>query len=145
MDPMRTRQSGVTLMELLTVIVILGIISSIAVPSYRSYLMRTNRSDAKSALMQIQAAQEKFYIQNNKYTNKLKEAPPAGLGLPEFSANRYYKLSVTLDADEQGYSAKAEPTTEGGQSSDAKCKDFTLDDSGARSVSGTSDAGFCWK
>lgn len=36
---MKSRQAGVTLMELLTVIVVLGILASIAVPSYRSYLM----------------------------------------------------------------------------------------------------------
>src|SRR5688572_12763220 len=109
---MRTRQTGVTLMELLTVIVILGVISAIAVPSYRNYLVRTNPSDAKSALMQIQAKQEKFYIQNNAYTDDLATKPPNGLVMAELTANRYYSLEVDLAADGQGYTATATPTEE---------------------------------
>jgi len=44
-------QRGVTLMELLTVIVILGILASIAFPSYRTYLIRAQRAEAKTALL----------------------------------------------------------------------------------------------
>jgi type IV pilus assembly protein PilE len=145
MDRMRTRQTGVTLMELLTVIVILGVISAIAVPSYRNYLVRTNRSDAKSALMQIQANQEKFYIQNNEYTDDLTTKSPNGLGMSELTANRYYRLEVKLDPDTQGYTATATPTEEGGQDDDKQCGVFSINDAGARGVTGTSSNAFCWK
>jgi type IV pilus assembly protein PilE len=144
-DCMRTRQTGVTLKELLTVIVILGVLSAIAVPSYRNYLIRTNRSDAKSALMQLQANQEKFYIQNNEYTDDLTTKSPNGLGMSELTANRYYTLAVDLDDDLQGYTATATPTAEGGQDSDKQCGVFSINDAGARSVTGTSDNAFCWK
>jgi type IV pilus assembly protein PilE len=144
-DRMRTRQTGVTLMELLTVIVILGVISAVAVPSYRNYLVRTNRSDAKSALMQIQANQEKFYIQNNEYTDDLATKSPNGLGMAELTANRYYRLNVDVDDDGQGYTATATPTEEGGQDDDKQCGTFSINDAGVRDVTGTSDMAFCWK
>ena len=78
---MRPTQNGVTLIELLTVIVVIGILASIAVPSYRNYLIRAQRTEATTALLNLQAAQEKFYLQNNAYTDQVAAAPPAGLGL----------------------------------------------------------------
>ena len=53
---MRPTQNGVTLIELLTVIVVLGILASIAVPSYRNYLLRAQRTEATTALLNLQAA-----------------------------------------------------------------------------------------
>src|SRR5690606_27341297 len=58
---------GVTLIELRPVIVVVAILRTIAVSSYRSYLLRTNRTEARMALLRVQAAQEKFFLQNNRY------------------------------------------------------------------------------
>ena len=62
--------SGVTLIELMTVVVVIGILAAIAVPSYRSYLLRANRTDAKRALLQVQAAEEKYYLSGQRYTTE---------------------------------------------------------------------------
>ena len=143
---MKSRQAGVTLIELLTVVVVLGILASIAVPSYRSYLVRTNRTDAKSALMQVQAAEEKYFLQYNKYTYDLTSAAPTGLGMSDLTANGYYTLSVKQrDKDEGGFIITATPTAQGGQSSDDKCGYFTIDDRGARGVQVAANAATCWK
>jgi len=64
----KRNQTGVTLLELMTVVVIIGVLTSIAIPSYRRYTLRAQRSDATAALLRIAAAQEKFYLQNNTYT-----------------------------------------------------------------------------
>lgn len=143
----RRALAGVTLIELLTVMVVIAILASIAVPSYRSYLLRANRSDAKSALMQLQVAQEKYFLQFNKYTNKVADAPPAGLGISDTTTHGYYKLTVpTLAADGQSYTAKATPIDGAGQSDDKKCKTFTIDDRGTKKIeSGTGDADSCWR
>lgn len=141
---MRSRQAGVTLIELLTVVVVLGILASIAVPSYRSYVMRTNRTDAKSALLQIQAAEEKYFLQYNKYTLDVKSAAPTGLGMSDTTANGFYTLSLAARST-SGYTASATPTTAGGQNSDSKCGTFTLDDTGVRGVSVTGNQALCWK
>ena len=44
------RQQGVTLIELVVVMIIVGILTAIAVPSYRNYVLRSQRSDAKDAV-----------------------------------------------------------------------------------------------
>ena len=141
-----SRQRGLTLMELLTVIVIIGVLASIAVPSYRSYLIRANRSDAKSALMQVQANQEKYYLQYNNYTDKVTDAPPTGLGMPGKTSHGFYEISIKAGADNQSYTATAAPVAGGGQADDKKCGSFTISDAGVRGITGgTSDSEFCWK
>lgn len=143
---MKSPQTGVTLIELLTVVVVLGILASIAVPSYRSYLIRTNRTDAKSALMQIQAAEEKYFLQYNKYTFDLTSKAPDGLGMSNVTANGYYALSVEeRDEDTGGFIATATPTSAGGQNDDKTCGYFTLNDRGARGVEVTANKSTCWK
>jgi len=142
---MKSAQRGMTLVELMTVMVIVAILASIAVPSYRSYLVRSNRADAKSALMQVQAAEEKFYLQNNAYTNNVAGVPPAGLGLSSTTTNGFYTVTVTPGTGNQSYTATAAPTTAGGQSSDSKCGSFTVTDIGKRGITGTDTVTNCWK
>src|SRR5690606_32671312 len=88
------RMAGVTLIELMIAVVVISILAMIAVPSYRQYTQRAHRTEAKTALLQLQSNQERWYLQNNTYT-----ADPASLG---FSANRsengVYTLSITAAA-----------------------------------------------
>lgn len=143
---MKSRQRGVTLVELLTVMVIVAILASVAIPSYRRYLVRTNRADAKTALMQLQAAEEKFYLQNNAYTDNITSGSPNGLGLTTTTVNGFYTIEVKPENDNQSYIATAKPTASGGQSSDKECGSFTITDVGKRGISGgTKDSVFCWK
>jgi type IV pilus assembly protein PilE len=143
----RPAQAGVTLIELMTVLVVLAILASIAVPSYRSYMLRSNRTDAKSALMNLQIAQEKYFLQFNSYTDKLTTAPPTGLGLPEITTHGYYKLSIPeIGDDGQSYTAYATPVDGGGQADDKSCNIFTINDRGTKEIKdGTSNSTACWK
>ena len=142
-------QRGVTLLELMMVVTVLGILAAIAVPSYRQYLLRANRTDAKTALMQLQAAQEKYYLQNNEYTNKILDAPPNGLGLTDTTAHGFYKLRVELtkvgEVDAQGFTAFATPIDGAGQSDDKKCVEFSIDDAGTKKATGPLGDVACWK
>jgi type IV pilus assembly protein PilE len=142
-------QRGVTLIELMMVITVLGILAAIAVPGYRQYLLRANRTDAKSALMQLQAAEEKFYLQNNAYTDKIIDAPPAGLGMSDTTVHGFYVLDVDLltvnGIDAQGFSATATPIAGKGQADDAKCNVFTINDAGKKKASGPLGDIACWQ
>ncbi len=143
------RMRGMTLIELLVVIGVLGILTSIAVPTYRKYLLRAQRSEAKIALLQLQTAQEKFYLQNNTYTDKVTVASTAtvpGLGLPGTSETGKYTITVsTLGAGGQSYTATAAPRTGGGQTDDKDCANFTITERGLRGISGTKTTEHCWK
>lgn len=68
---MRKKMKGVTLLELMIVVVIVSILAAIAYPSYRQYVAKAKRNEAKAGLLQIATLQERFYLQNNTYTTDL--------------------------------------------------------------------------
>ena len=114
-SPARRAARGFTLIELMIVISIVAILTTIAVTSYRAYVLRATRTEARMALLSIQAAQEKFFLQNNQYAQNVATAvaaPPAGLG-------------VSLDAA---------GVTLGGH--------YTVNDQGVRTPA---DASGCWR
>jgi type IV pilus assembly protein PilE len=141
------RMRGVTLIELMIVILILGILTAIAVPSYRKYMIRSQRSEAKIALLQLQTAQEKRYLQQNSYTNDVTGSVagnPPGLGLSAISETQKYDIAITtFAADGQTYTATATPKY--GQADDTDCKNFTINERGVRGNSGTLTPQTCWK
>lgn len=65
--PMRCRQSGFTLVELMVVIVILGLLSGVATMSVRSYLIRSKQSVAKMEISKVCQALETFYTTYDRY------------------------------------------------------------------------------
>ena len=139
---------GVTLVELLTVVVIVAILSSIAVPTYRSYVLRAQRTEATATLLRAQAAQEKFFAQNNIYAEDLAAAPPAGLGIPAVSASGYYDLRAEILEEGSGYRIVASPRADGGQRDDDKCRAFTVDHNGLKAAKDSSDRDStreCWR
>lgn len=134
---------GVTLIELMVVVVIVGILASIAVPSYRNYVIRTQRTDAMSALLRVQAAQEKFYLQNNSYASnaELSADPPAGLGIAG-TEHGWYTLAITDEADlTRRYTVTATPVAGGPQAVDSHCASFSITSTGAKAATNTD----CWK
>jgi len=71
----RVRQKGVTLLEMMVVLVILGIVITYAYPSYGQFTVRTKRNAGTSMLLQIADRQEQYFMNNKQYSGTL-----AGLG-----------------------------------------------------------------
>lgn len=146
----RSRERGVTLLELMAVVVIIGILASIAIPSYRGYLLRSQRTDATTALLRIAAAQEKFYLQNNRYAtnDELDDAPPAGLGIPS-TEHGYYSLAIASDDTSREFTATATVVDGGPQDKDkSECKSFSINQAGTRTATNGADAlntDHCWR
>lgn len=63
---------GFTLIELMIVVIIIGILAGIAYPSYSQYVQRGYRTEGKSALLDLAAKQERYYMQNYKYADEAK-------------------------------------------------------------------------
>lgn len=59
---------GFTLMELLIVIVIIGILATIAVPKYLSVTRKAKESEAKMMLNQLHSLQKSYYLENDFYS-----------------------------------------------------------------------------
>ena len=136
---------GITLLELLVVLTLVGIVSALAVPSFQRQLIRTHRTEAMTALLTLQGAEEAFYLQHGRYTSSVVAAKPAGLGLSPRSSSNRYLLSVAVATDGQSYVATAAPVPDGGQAADHECLAFSVDSAGRRSVSGTGDIRHCWR
>ena len=135
---------GVTLIELMIVIVVVAILGAIAVPTYRNYLIRTNRTEARMALLRIQTAQEKFYLQNNRYADdeELDDAPPNGLGVPATTPSGFYTIAIDNYA-EDGTTYRAVATAAGGQRDDIEaCRTITINQDGSRTPAQGSG---CWR
>ena len=134
---MRKYMRGVNLLELLIVIVIVGILAGIAYPSYRQYVAKAKRSEAKAALMQIATMQERFYLSNGTYT-----ADMTKLGFPvatDFvTDSESYKVKVNA-AGPAAYNATA--TYQKADDEAAKCATFTINGTGSKSSTPFDD---CW-
>lgn len=141
-------QRGVTLLELLVALVIVAVLAAIAVPSYRSHVLRARRTDATAALLRIQGAQEKFFVQNARYADELTAPPPDGLGLAAVSDHGAYDLRIELGGDGLSFVASAEPRPGRGQADDAHCRQLSIDHNGLRTahdVGGNERTEECWR
>lgn len=134
---LRNKMHGVTLMELMIVVVIIGILTAIAYPSYREYSARAKRNEARAALLQIATLQERNYLQNNTYTTDMTKLgfPVAGNHLSDTGS---YIINVTA-ADASGFTAVA--TYQNTDKEKDKCLTFTID--GTMTKTSAPDAN-CW-
>jgi type IV pilus assembly protein PilE len=86
---MRRREAGFTLIEVLIAVVLVGILSAVAIPSYSSYVMRGRLTEAFSSLSAMQPKAEEFWSNNRTY---------AGLPLPAATANFSYTADLTASS-----------------------------------------------
>jgi type IV pilus assembly protein PilE len=134
---------GFTLFELLVVLVLVGVIAAFAMPAYRRHVVRVNRSEAMTLLLQLQSAEETHYLRHDVYTTSVEAAPPAGLGISATSVSNTYSVAVALAADGQSYIATASPL--GSQTEDLECLAFSIDARGRRAVAGAAGVQRCWR
>jgi type IV pilus assembly protein PilE len=139
----RRYMQGVTLVELLIVVVIIGILTAVAYPSYRGHMLRTHRAEAKATLLESAQQLERCYTRFNAYNNAGCAAATAlavaGSGVP--STGNYYVIKFSAAPTASAFSLTATP--QGAQADDTTCGNLTLDQAGLRGASGTAPA-TCW-
>jgi len=145
------RQRGVTLIELIVVVIIVGILASVAIPSYRAYVIRSQRADAKDALLALATAQEKHYLQCNGYATDIANATDCAAGElnhPDVSKNGWYQLATAAPNPAVGYSATATAIAGENQFQDTACRTFQVTDRGIRTAldsGGADNSAECWQ
>lgn len=124
---MQKTSRGFTLIELMITVAIIGILASIAFPSYTQYIIRSNRVAAQSAMMDIANRQQQFLLADRQYADK-GTLVASGYVLPdEVSAKYDYDIDVENDASPPNFTIIFSPT--GSQAVDG---DLTLDSDGVK-------------
>ena len=129
---------GVTLIELMVVVTIIGILVAIAYPGYQSQMQKTRRADGKTALLNAAQQLERCFTRFNAYNNAGCAAATAlAAGVP--SPDGWYIVTDVPTAT--AFSLDATP--QGAQVADTQCNVLTLDNRGLQGATGALPAN-CW-
>jgi type IV pilus assembly protein PilE len=135
MSHTKGRQRGVTLIELMVVIAIIGIVSAVALPAYNRHVLKSNRSTAQAVLLETAQFMERYYTANNSYVNA---AVPSTV-VPKGATGSAVKYNVSFSATPtaSAYTVQAVPAN--GQTADS-CGTLTVSQTGAQ----TPATAGCW-
>ena len=92
-------QKGFTLIELVIVVAILAILATIAIPSYREYVIRGHRRAAQAAMMEIATQERQYFVANRAFAEVTADGTVNELGyaLPP-EVDEFYDFDIDVDA-----------------------------------------------
>ena len=130
------KHKGMTLIELLIVVVIVGILAAVAGPAWNDQVLKSRRADARNALLMAQIEQEQYRANNLAYAATMSAL---GLGSYDSDSRDYYDIEVA-SADASSFLITATPN--GSQANDSTCNVFAIRQTGPETT-GYAGAG-CW-
>jgi type IV pilus assembly protein PilE len=149
---------GFSLIELMVVVAIATILLAVAIPSYVTYLRQSRRTEARTAVLDL-AAREERYFSTNGAAYSVTAAQLGYTALPTTVGSGYYSISVCI-ATAAGTTPPCDPnanaptgpsfyvtaTPVAGQSqaADAECTSFSVDSAGQQFATGSQASAFCW-
>jgi type IV pilus assembly protein PilE len=144
------RHLGFTLVELMIVIVIGAILVSIAVPSYQAQVQKSRRTDARNAILDIAAREERLLSVTNAYSAVPTDVGYQGALWPQTVTNGYYQVFVTEpDPAQPAGTASFIITAQaiGIQVGDTACASFSVNQIGqqtAKTSGNVDNSTTCW-
>ncbi|MEW5789720.1 MAG: type IV pilin protein [Pseudomonadota bacterium] len=137
---MNHKQSGVTLIEVMIAVIIVGILSAVAVPNFMAYLAQAARAEARGILMENAQFLERNYSVANRFDE---DASGAATDLPFDQSPKEgtakYNISTSV-LTATTYTLQAVPT---GSMAGDECGTLTLNHLGDRGSAGT--LAECWE
>lgn len=122
------KSSGFTLVEVMIVVAIVGILATVAYPSYTDFVVRSNRAEASRELVRLANLQEQLFVDSRAYTEKMSDLG-AGTNDVYKTLSKLYKIksivvgnTFTLIAIAQGSQAI----------NDVDCKKIKITDTGKK-------------
>ena len=146
---MKDSARGFTLVELMIVVVVVSILASFAIPSYREYVRRSARADAKTALLQNAQFLERNRTMSNRYDLDGAGAAINDAALPVTQSPTNVplaeaKYTITVVPTQTTYILSAVPVTGGPMDGDG-CGTFTLNETGVKDLDNeTYTVERCW-
>jgi len=134
-------QAGVTLLELMVAVAIVGVLASVAYPSYLEQVRKGRRAEAQAVLMEAAQFLERYYTENMRYDRNLAGTavalPSALAKAPKEGASKFYDLSLQ-SVSSTAYTLRAVPA--GTHTGDA-CGTMTVTHTGVKGAARTD----CWR
>ena len=143
------RQAGMTLIEIMIVVVIVSILAAVAYPMYQDYIVRSNRAVGAATLLEVAARQEQFFANNAGYasTTDLMGFPADYHvdrdGEQGTAATSIYLITVANVSSAPALDYTLTATPQNWQTRDDDCGDLTLTDRGVKDQSGAGER--CWE
>ncbi len=139
------KHSGFSLIELMVVVVIIGILASVAIPSYNAYTENGRRAEGKAFALDIASRQERHFTQFSRYANSLTATGNTGLSMSASSENGNYTGAVATVAanGDTTYIISVTPAI-----TDTTCGVLTLRNTGLRGAKGVETGAIvsdCWR
>lgn len=108
---------GMSLIELMVVMIIIGIMVMLVYPNYQEHILRSRRNECTTQLLQMTLRQESYRLKHIRY------AAADDLGMP---INDYYTFSV-VNSSATSYTLIAQ--AKGAQTADSHCQTLVIDQS----------------
>lgn len=130
---------GYTLLELMVVVVVVGILAAIAIPSYLGQVAKARRADAEAVLMESAQFLERYYTERNTYVGAALPVAEA----PRDGSVKYY--DIRYEAGEPTASTYVVNAVPKGAMAGDECGTLSIDETGTRAASGSAGSATCWR
>ena len=141
----RSTLAGFTLIEVMTVVAVIGILIAVALPNYQEHLLRAKLVEAGSTLSQARVRLEQYYQDNRSYDAK-PDKPGGDCGGVSVSGSdsKYFAYTCSTGDGGQSFTVTATGKAEGGTSEFAYTVDQVNNRNTTKMPSGWSSDSNCW-